>query len=58
MRGVIARGTFIQFRSSMINICPLGRNATMSERKEFEEYDKVQLEREWYPRSIMFVSRW
>ena len=30
----------------------------MSERKEFEEYDKVQLEREWYPRSIMFVSRW
>ncbi|KAK8826204.1 hypothetical protein WA538_001348 [Blastocystis sp. DL] len=35
------RGTFIQFRSSMINICPMGRDATISERKEFEEFDRV-----------------
>jgi phosphomannomutase len=32
------RGTFIEFRSGMINISPIGRNATADERNEFEEY--------------------
>ncbi|CRG87939.1 phosphomannomutase [Talaromyces islandicus] len=35
------RGTFIEFRKGMINISPVGRNATIAERNEFEEYDNV-----------------
>lgn len=31
------RGTFIEFRKGMINISPVGRNATIAERNEFEE---------------------
>jgi len=36
----IKRGTFVEFRSGMINVSPLGRNATIAERNEFEAYDK------------------
>lgn len=32
------RGTFIEFRSGMINVSPIGRNASVQERNEFEEY--------------------
>lgn len=35
------RGTFIEFRTGMINICPIGRNCSHQERLEFYEYDKV-----------------
>ncbi|PWY76185.1 eukaryotic phosphomannomutase [Aspergillus heteromorphus CBS 117.55] len=35
------RGTFIEFRNGMINISPIGRNASGDERREFEAYDKV-----------------
>ncbi|KAJ3773922.1 eukaryotic phosphomannomutase [Lentinula raphanica] len=38
----IKRGTFIEFRNGMINISPIGRNATIAERHEFEAYDKKQ----------------
>jgi phosphomannomutase len=31
------RGTFIEFRTGMINVSPIGRNATVEERNEFEE---------------------
>ncbi|GAB1195337.1 hypothetical protein APSETT444_004595 [Aspergillus pseudonomiae] len=34
------RGTFIEFRNGMINISPVGRNASVDERNEFEAYDK------------------
>ncbi|AET37753.1 phosphomannomutase SEC53 Ecym_1533 [Eremothecium cymbalariae DBVPG len=34
------RGTFVEFRNGMVNISPIGRNATTAERNEFEEYDK------------------
>jgi phosphomannomutase len=37
----IKRGTFIEFRTGMLNISPIGRNCSQSERDEFEEYDKV-----------------
>ena len=30
------RGTFIEFRQSMVNISPVGRNASGEERNEFE----------------------
>ncbi|KDN46790.1 phosphomannomutase [Tilletiaria anomala UBC 951] len=36
----IMRGTFIEFRNGMINVSPIGRNATIAERHAFQEYDK------------------
>ncbi|ESK97695.1 phosphomannomutase [Moniliophthora roreri MCA 2997] len=36
----IKRGTFVEFRKGMINVSPIGRNATIAERNEFEAYDK------------------
>ncbi|KZS94373.1 eukaryotic phosphomannomutase [Sistotremastrum niveocremeum HHB9708] len=36
----IKRGTFVEFRNGMINVSPIGRNATITERNEFEAYDK------------------
>lgn len=35
----IKRGTFIDFRSGMINICPIGRQCTYEERLVFNKYD-------------------
>ncbi|EXJ79015.1 eukaryotic phosphomannomutase [Capronia epimyces CBS 606.96] len=35
------RGTFIEFRNGMINVSPVGRNASQAERDEFEAWDKV-----------------
>ncbi|KAF7684705.1 Phosphomannomutase [Astathelohania contejeani] len=35
----IKRGTFIEYRNSMINISPIGRNCSKEERKDFKEYD-------------------
>lgn len=35
-----SRGTFVEFRTSLINICPLGRNASSQERLAFSEYDR------------------
>jgi phosphomannomutase len=34
------RGTFIEFRNGMINISPVGRNASQTERDEFQAWDK------------------
>lgn len=36
----IKRGTFIEFRNGMINVSPIGRNATVQERHDFEKFDK------------------
>ena len=36
----IKRGTFIEFRNGMINVSPIGRNASVQERNEFEIYDR------------------
>ncbi|AEO70387.1 51c0bf5b-f943-4abb-a066-1b2073b64dff [Thermothielavioides terrestris] len=36
----IKRGTFVEFRNGMINVSPIGRNASVQERLEFEAYDK------------------
>lgn len=35
----VKRGTFIEFRSGMLNICPVGRNCSQSERNDYESYD-------------------
>jgi len=34
------RGTFIEFRTGMLNISPVGRNCSMPERLQFFEYDQ------------------
>ena len=33
-------GTFLHFRESMLNWCPIGRSATDKERRAFERFDK------------------
>src|SRR5215469_8489621 len=33
------RGTFIEFRNGMINVSPVGRNATNEEREAYEKFD-------------------
>ncbi|KAF9526133.1 eukaryotic phosphomannomutase [Crepidotus variabilis] len=35
----IKRGTFVEFRRGMINVSPIGRNATIQERQDFEQLD-------------------
>jgi phosphomannomutase len=35
------RGTFVEFRTGMINVSPVGRNASNKERNEFEAWDKT-----------------
>lgn len=35
----IKRGTFIEFRNGMLNVCPIGRQCTVDERNSFAAYD-------------------
>jgi phosphomannomutase len=42
----VKRGTFVEFRNGMINVSPIGRNASVEERNEYERYDKVHKVRE------------
>lgn len=42
----IKRGTFIEYRNSMINISPIGRNCSREERNEFFKLDKEKKHRE------------
>lgn len=37
----VKRGTFVEFRSGLINVCPIGRNCNQKEREEFEKYDNI-----------------
>lgn len=37
----VKRGTFIEFRNGMINVCPVGRSCSQAEREQFGAYDKV-----------------
>ncbi|XP_053211645.1 phosphomannomutase 2-like [Panonychus citri] len=40
------RGTFIEFRNGLINLCPVGRSCTQAEREEFAVYDEENKVRE------------
>lgn len=42
----VRRGTFVEFRAGMINVSPVGRNASTTERNEFEKFDKEHKIRE------------
>ena len=46
------RGQFIEFRTGMINICPIGRSCSLEERLEFFEYDKMHKIREKFAREL------
>ena len=34
------RGTFVEFRTGLINVCPVGRSCSYDERLEFAKFDK------------------
>lgn len=40
------RGTFVEFRQGMLNISPIGRSCSQTERENFEKYDKEHHVRE------------
>ena len=42
----VKRGTFIEYRTGMLNICPVGRSCSQQERDEFEIFDKTAKVRE------------
>ncbi|KUI62255.1 Phosphomannomutase [Cytospora mali] len=42
----IKRGTFVEFRNGMVNVSPIGRNASTQERNDYEKYDKEHHVRE------------
>jgi len=37
----VMRGTFVEFRNGMINVSPVGRNASNQERNDYEKFDKA-----------------
>ncbi|KAI6652200.1 Phosphomannomutase-like [Oopsacas minuta] len=40
------RGTFIELRTGLINLCPVGRNCSQEEREEFSDFDMEHKVRE------------
>lgn len=40
------RGTFLEFRNGMMNVCPIGRQCTKEERLSFNEFDQKENVRE------------
>ena len=49
-------GNFIQNRGSMINWCPIGRNASPNEREQFKALDKLYRIRQKYSLSIELID--
>ena len=35
------RGTFIEYRNGLINVCPVGRSCSQEERVQFNKFDQV-----------------
>lgn len=48
----IKRGTFVEFRNGMINVSPIGRNATVQERNEYQKYDLQHKIRETFVETL------
>lgn len=48
----VKRGTFIEFRTGMINVSPVGRSCSREERNQFEAHDKEYHIRETFINSI------
>ncbi|KAG0715091.1 Phosphomannomutase [Chionoecetes opilio] len=48
----VKRGTFIEFRNGMINVCPVGRSCSQEERDQFGDYDKIHHVREKFVKAL------
>lgn len=48
----VKRGTFVEFRNGMINVSPIGRNATVQERNDYEKFDLEHKIREKFVQAI------
>lgn len=48
----VKRGTFIEFRTGLINVCPVGRSCSQVEREQFFEYDKEHKIRENFVKAL------
>lgn len=48
----VKRGTFIEFRTGLINVCPVGRSCSQAEREQFFEYDKEYRIRENFVKAL------
>jgi hypothetical protein len=35
------RGTFVEYRTGLINVCPVGRSCSQAERDQFAAFDEV-----------------
>ncbi|PHH67234.1 hypothetical protein CDD81_3003 [Ophiocordyceps australis] len=52
LRLPIKRGTFIEFRNGMVNVSPVGRNASVEERLAFEQFDSKALVRQKFVEAL------
>nr|SVE82117.1 EOG090X0BFR [Daphnia magna] len=48
----VKRGTFIEFRDGLVNVCPVGRSCSQAERDQFAAYDKVHKIRESFVKHL------
>lgn len=46
------RGTFIEFRDGLVNVCPVGRSCSQAERDQFAAYDKEHKIRETFVKHL------
>jgi phosphomannomutase len=48
----VKRGNFIEFRNGLINVCPVGRSCSQSEREQFNAYDREHSIRKQFIREL------
>lgn len=48
----VKRGTFVEYRTGMLNLCPIGRNCSQKERDEFYAYDQEHKIRETFAKVL------
>lgn len=48
----VKRGNFIEFRTGLINVCPVGRSCSQAEREQFNNYDKKHKIRETFVQKL------
>ena len=48
----VKRGTFVEFRNGMINVSPIGRNASVQERNDYEKFDLQHKVREKFVQAM------
>lgn len=48
----LKRGTFIEFRTGLVNLCPIGRSCTQEERLSFVRFDAEHKIREKFIQSL------